>query len=93
MKFEHKIQERPRGLADAFIVGEKFIGDDSVCLILVDNIFYGQGFVPRLDSASKVEDGAVIFGYYVNDPREFAVIEFEKYNSVVSLEEKLENLN
>jgi glucose-1-phosphate thymidylyltransferase len=91
MKIEYKIQEKPRGLADAFIVGEEFIGDDSVCLILGDNIFYGQGFVPRLDSATKVEDGAVIFGYYVNDPKEFGVVEFDKDNNVVSLEEKPNN--
>lgn len=90
IKLEYKIQEKPSGLADAFIVGEEFIGDDSVCLILGDNIFYGQGFVPRLYSASKVEDGAVIFGYYVNNPREFGVVEFDKNNNVVSLEEKPE---
>ncbi len=91
MNLEYKIQEKPRGLADAFIVGEEFIGDDSVCLILGDNIFYGQGFSPRLDSASKVEDGAVIFGYYVNDPKEFGVVEFDSDNNVVSLEEKPQN--
>lgn len=88
MKFEYKVQEKPRGLADAFIVGEEFIGNDSVCLILGDNIFYGQGFVPRLMSASKVKDGAVIFGYYVPDPREFGVVEFDADYNVVSLEEK-----
>lgn len=88
MKFEYKVQERPRGLADAFIVGEKFIGNDSVCLILGDNIFYGQGFVPRLMSASSVKDGAVIFGYYVPDSREFGVVEFDKNYNVLSLEEK-----
>lgn len=91
MKLEYKTQEKPRGLADAFIVGEDFIGGDNVCLILGDNIFYGQGFVPRLNSASKVEDGAVIFGYYVNDPKEFGVVEFDKNNNVVSLDEKPEN--
>lgn len=88
MKFEYKIQEKPRGLADAFIVGEEFIGNDSVCLILGDNIFYGQGFVPRLMSASSVKDGAVIFGYYVPDPREFGVVEFDENYNVLSLEEK-----
>ena len=91
MKFEYKIQEKPRGLADAFIVGEEFIGDDSVCLILGDNIFYGQGFVPRLMSAASVSDGAVIFGYYVPDPSEFGVVEFDKNNQVISLEEKSQN--
>ena len=91
MKIEYKIQEKPRGLADAFIVGEEFIGDDSVCLILGDNVFYGQGFVPKLMNASSVEDGAVIFGYYVPDPREFGVVEFDKDRNVISLEEKPEN--
>lgn len=91
MCIEYKTQEEPKGLADAFIVGEKFIGDDSVCLILGDNIFYGQGFVPRLASASNVKDGAVIFGYYVHDPKEFGVVEFDSDNNVVSLEEKPEN--
>lgn len=88
MSFKYKIQEQPRGLADAFIVGEEFIGDDSVCLILGDNIFYGQGFVPRLMNAASVEDGAVIFGYYVPNPREFGVVEFDEDNNVISLEEK-----
>lgn len=91
MKFEYKAQEKPRGLADAFIVGEEFIGDDSVCLILGDNIFYGQGFVPRLEAASNVKDGAVIFGYYVNDPKEFGVVEFDNCKNVISLEEKPSN--
>lgn len=91
MKFEYKIQEKPRGLADAFIVGEEFIGDDSVCLILGDNIFYGQGFVPRLMNAASVNDGAVIFGYYVPDPSEFGVVEFDENNNVISLEEKPQN--
>lgn len=91
MKLEYKIQQNPRGLADAFIVGEEFIGEDSVCLILGDNIFYGQGFVPKLDSAAKVEDGAVIFGYYVNDPRDLGVVEFDEKGKVISLEEKPSN--
>ena len=90
MKLEYKIQENPRGLADAFIVGEEFIGDDSVCLILGDNIFYGQGFSPKLMNASNVEDGATIFGYYVPDAREFGVVEFDKEFNVLSLEEKPE---
>lgn len=91
LRIEYKIQEKPRGLADAFIVGEEFIGDDNVCLILGDNIFYGQGFVPKLMNAASVEDGAVIFGYYVPDPREFGVVEFDKDYNVISLEEKPEN--
>lgn len=90
MEISYKIQEKPRGLADAFIVGEDFIGSDSVCLILGDNIFYGQGFVPRLDRAASMADGATIFGYYVNDPREFGVVEFDEKGNVISLEEKPE---
>ena len=82
MDIQYKIQEEPRGLADAFIVGEEFIGDDNVCLILGDNIFYGQGFVPRLERASSLKDGAVIFGYYVNNPREFGVVEFDEDGNV-----------
>lgn len=91
MKFEYKIQEKPRGLADAFLVGEEFIGHDSVCLILGDNIFYGQGFVSKLMNAASLEDGAVIFGYYVPDPREFGVVEFDNKFNVISLEEKPQN--
>ncbi len=91
MRIEYKVQDKPRGLADAFIVGESFIGDDNVCLILGDNIFYGQGFVPRLKNAAAVENGAVIFGYYVNNPREFGVVEFDDLGNAVSLEEKPTN--
>ena len=90
MKYSYQIQEKPRGLADAFIVGEEFIGKENVCLILGDNIFYGQGFVPRLNSASSIEDGAVIFGYYVNNPKEFGVVEFDENGNVLSLDEKPE---
>lgn len=90
MVIEYKAQERPRGLADAFIVGEEFIGTDSVCLILGDNVFYGQGFGPRLNAATLVKEGAVIFGYYVNDPKEFGVVEFDTEHNVLSLEEKPE---
>lgn len=90
MIIEYKIQDKPRGLADAFIVGEDFIGDDSICLILGDNIFYGQGFVPRLDRAASMTEGATIFGYYVNDAREFGVVEFDENGNVLSLEEKPE---
>ncbi|MGV8148979.1 MAG: glucose-1-phosphate thymidylyltransferase RfbA [Alkaliphilus sp.] len=91
MEFTYQIQEKPRGLADAFIVGEEFIGDSSVCLILGDNVFYGQGFVPRLEKASSVKEGAVIFGYYVNDAKDFGVVEFDNEGNVLSLEEKPEN--
>ena len=91
MKIEYKIQGKPRGLGDAFIVGEEFIGDDSVCLILGDNIFYGQGFGSTLKNISFVDEGAVIFGYYVKDPKEFGVVEFDENNNVISLEEKPDN--
>lgn len=87
----YKVQEKPRGLADAFIVGEEFIGEESVCLILGDNVFYGQGFSPRLIEASKLQEGAVIFGYNVSNPSEFGVVEFNADGKVISLEEKPQN--
>jgi glucose-1-phosphate thymidylyltransferase len=90
LKIEYKVQEKPRGLADAFIVGEEFIGKDKVCLILGDNIFHGQGFSQILKRASSLKEGAVIFGYYVKDPRSYGVVEFDDNNNVVSLEEKPE---
>jgi len=88
MKFEYAVQESPRGLADAFIIGEKFIGDDSVCLILGDNIYYGPGLTPRLEQAAKQKSGATVFGYYVKDPERFGVVEFDKNYNAISLEEK-----
>ncbi len=88
MNIQYKIQEKPRGLADAFIVGEEFIGNDSVCLILGDNVFYGYGFSGILHQVSQKKEGATIFGYYVNNPSEFGVIEFDKDKNVVSIEEK-----
>ncbi len=91
LKIEYKVQEKPRGIADAFIVGEKFIGDDSVCLILGDNIFFGEGFIKHLKKASSDKREATIFGYYVKNPNEFGVVEFDEKNNVVSLEEKPEN--
>jgi glucose-1-phosphate thymidylyltransferase len=90
MKIEYKIQENPRGLADAFIVGEEFIGKDDVALILGDNIFYGQDFVPKLKKAANLDKGATIFGYYVNNPKSFGVVEFDENNKAISLEEKPE---
>jgi glucose-1-phosphate thymidylyltransferase len=90
LKIEYRIQEKPRGLADAFLVGEEFIGKDKVCLILGDNIFHGQGFSQILKRASSLKEGAVIFGYYVKDPRSYGVVEFDDNNNVVSLEEKPE---
>lgn len=90
MKLEYKAQEQPRGLADAFILGEKFIGEDNVCLILGDNLFYGQNFISKLLKLSSMKKGAVIFGYYVSSPRDFGVVEFDQNNRVISLEEKPE---
>ncbi|WP_129408560.1 glucose-1-phosphate thymidylyltransferase RfbA [Marinitoga lauensis] len=91
MNIEYKIQEKPKGLADAFIVGEEFIKDEPVSLILGDNVFYGVGFRLILEEASKLKDGALIFGYYVNNPRDFGVVEFDDKGKVLSLEEKPEN--
>jgi glucose-1-phosphate thymidylyltransferase len=88
LTLEYAVQEQPRGLADAFIVGEKFIGDDRVALVLGDNIFYGYGFTERLQKAVAREEGATIFGYHVSNPNEFGVVEFDKNNNVVSIEEK-----
>jgi len=88
IQFEYAIQDTPRGIADAFLIGEEFIGDDDVCLILGDNIFYGQGFVPVLNKVMQLTEGATIFGYYVNNPYEFGVVEFDKNQKVISLEEK-----
>ena len=90
VRFEYKVQDTPRGLADAFIVGEEFIGSDDVCLILGDNIFYGQGFTGILENAAKLELGATIFGYYVKDPTAYGVVEFDDNNVAVSIEEKPE---
>ncbi|MCI1721599.1 MAG: glucose-1-phosphate thymidylyltransferase RfbA [Lachnospiraceae bacterium] len=88
MHFRYKVQTEPRGLADAFLVGEKFIGKDRVALVLGDNIFYGQSFSKVLKQAAGREEGATIFGYYVKDPREYGVVEFDKDGKAVSLEEK-----
>ena len=91
VKFTYKIQETPRGLADAFILGEKFIGDDNVCLILGDNVFYGQNMSRVLWNARDREVGATIFGYPVHDARAFGVVEFDAERKVISIEEKPEN--
>ena len=87
---EYKVQDKPRGLADAFILGAEFIGGDSVCLVLGDNVFYGQGFSSYLNNAmAQIENGgATIFGYPVANPREFGVVEFDENNKVISIEEK-----
>lgn len=84
----YKVQERPRGLADAFIVGEEFVGNDSVCLILGDNVFYGTNLSSILWQAMANEHGATIFGYLVHDPRAFGVVEFDENHKVLSIEEK-----
>ena len=91
MHFEYAVQDKPRGLADAFIVGKDFIGNDDVALVLGDNIFYGQSFTATLKSAAvkiKNDRGAVIFGYYVKDPTAYGVVEFDKNGKVLGIEEK-----
>ena len=88
IRLVYKVQDRPRGLADAFILGEEFIGTDNVCLILGDNIFHGQDLTRALQKAMQKSSGATIFGYPVKDPRAFGVVEFDKNNKVVSIEEK-----
>ena len=92
--FEYAEQPSPDGLAQAFIIGEKFIGNDSVCLVLGDNIFYGQGFRPMLEEAvriAEVEDKATVFGYHVEDPERYGVAEFDEKGNVLSIEEKPKN--
>ncbi len=88
IEIQYAVQEQPKGLAEAFIIGENFIGNDNVALVLGDNIFYGQGFTDTLKKAIKLDTGALIFGYYVGDPRDFGVVEFDKSGSVISIEEK-----
>lgn len=90
LNIEYAIQEQPNGLAEAFIIGEEFIGNDSVAMILGDNIFYGQSFSTNLKQAAKLEKGAYVFGYYVQNPKAFGVVEFDENGKVVSLEEKPE---
>ena len=88
INLSYKAQPEPKGLAEAFIIGKEFIGNDSVCLILGDNIYYGSGLSNKLQSMSKLEDGATVFGYHVNDPERFGVVEFDDQMQVVSIEEK-----
>jgi len=88
IKLEYKIQPSPDGLAQAFTLGEEFIGDDNVCLVLGDNIFYGQGFTPLLKSAASLTEGAVVFGYQVKDPERFGVVAFDENKKAISIEEK-----
>ncbi|NOQ27694.1 MAG: glucose-1-phosphate thymidylyltransferase RfbA [Bacteroidales bacterium] len=91
LNISYKEQASPDGLAQAFTLGEEFIGDDNVCLVLGDNIFYGYGFTKVLKKAAELKDGAVVFGYYVNDPERYGVAEIDKSGKVLSLEEKPEN--
>ena len=88
MKFEYKIQEKPNGLAEAFIIGEDFIGEDNVAMILGDNMFYGEHLAEKLKQANERENEATIFGYYVKDPRAYGVVEIDENGNAVSIEEK-----
>jgi len=91
LKISYEIQPHPGGLAQAFLIGKDFIGDDNVCLVLGDNIFYGHGLPNMLKNAAKLQQGAVIFGYYVNDPERYGVVQFDDNKKVVSIEEKPQN--
>lgn len=91
ISLSYAVQEQPNGLAEAFLIGENFIGNDSCALVLGDNIFYGHGFTGMLKEAEARKKGATIFGYYVQNPREFGVVEFDENNRAISLEEKPEN--
>lgn len=91
LSIQYKVQPSPDGLAQAFILGEDFIGDDSACLVLGDNIFYGYGLSTILQRAAKIENGAVVFGYYVNDPERYGVVEFDENQIAIGLEEKPSN--
>ena len=91
MKFEYKVQEKPNGLAEAFIIGEDFIGQDNVAMILGDNMFYGEHLSQKLKEANERENEATIFGYYVKDPRAYGVVEIDEKGKAVSIEEKPAN--
>ncbi len=91
ISIQYKGQPRPNGLAEAFIIGEDFIGNDNVALILGDNIFYGHGLSEMLRAAISYKEGATIFGYYVNDPKRYGVVEIDKDNEIISIEEKPDN--
>ena len=88
MRFEYKVQEKPNGLAQAFVLGEEFLAGDDACLILGDNMFYGQNFSSMLKKAAQIKSGAMVFGYYVRDPRAYGVVGFDENGKVTSLEEK-----
>ena len=91
IKISYAVQKEPKGLAEAFIIGERFIGKDKVCLVLGDNIFYGNGLTDMLEKAAKIKDGAMIFGYSVSNPKDFGVVEFDEKYRVKSIEEKPAN--
>lgn len=91
LKLFYAEQPSPDGLAQAFIIGEKFVGDDNVCMILGDNLFYGYGLSKMLEEASKIQDGAIVFGYWVDEPQRYGVVDFDKYGKVLSIEEKPQN--
>ena len=91
MKFNYEVQKKPNGLAEAFIIGEEFIGNDNVAMVLGDNIFWGHSLTGNLKEASNIKDGAMIFGYYVQDPKAYGVVEFDKNGVAISLEEKPEH--
>ena len=91
MSFFYKVQEKPNGLAQAFVLGAEFLNGEAGCLILGDNLFYGQGFSAMLKRAANLKKGACVFGYYVKDPRAYGVVQFDESGTVVSLEEKPEN--
>lgn len=88
MSFNYAVQEQPKGIGEAFIIAEQFIGEDRVALVLGDNIFYGTGFTGLLKKASQIEDGSMIFGYYVNSPEAYGVVEFDNEGNAISIEEK-----
>lgn len=90
ISLSYKVQESPDGLAQAFIIGEEFIGDDSVALVLGDNIYYGHGFTDLLQKAASLKEGSTVFGYHVHDPERFGVVEFDENQNVISIEEKPE---
>jgi len=91
IKLSYAVQEEAKGIAESFIIGEKFIGEDNVCLILGDNIFYGHNLGESLKEAASLKEGAIIFGYYVKDPQRYGVIEFDHKENVISIEEKPKN--
>jgi glucose-1-phosphate thymidylyltransferase len=88
LKLQYKVQPSPDGLAQAFLLSEEFLGKDSACLVLGDNIFYGYNFSAQLEQASKIQKGSTVFGYYVNDPNRYGVVEFDPHGKVLSIEEK-----